>query len=602
MNVDSSLRCIRRSITVTTLILGMLHLGVHASPLITVVARTGTPAPAENVGVNFREFNGLEINSSGRVMFGAHVDPSSNTLDGIWMNDGNATVRVAKAATQAPGMPVGVKFVSLNLSAGMGPYIGDGDRVTFWGMTTTGTGGVTTDNNIAIWQGPPGLPAPIYRTGNSAPGTSVGTLFSDFDGLVSNNNGQIGFRGFLKVGGDVSTANNVGIWADDPSAGLRLIVREGSVAPGAGGVRTFQASESSGDLMPFSSLKLSDHGQIVFGGRLNDDTRGVWMGDTNGAYLVALGNTQAPDTPIGAFFDKRSLGGGEGRRYSVSPEGNFGFASVLTAGVGGVTSANQHGLWARIGTVVSLVAREGSLAPGMASGVNFSYSGSNPFDGAAVNDAGEVVFKAFVVGGPGITAGNDSAVWTGKLNTLKPVVREGGLAPGAPAGFVFGDLGTVRPVLNELGQFAFLADAQDTAGTQILRGLWAWDPGNGLLKIASEGDVLELAPGVTRTIRTIHGNFDAASAGSRSLNDVGQLAFSAEFTDGSQAILTTQVPEPNAVLLLSCGAFLLTPCRLRTALTFPQSGTTSKAKFINSSPCSIYFGTRSRTETTQRRL
>ena len=529
-----------------------------AAPIITVVARTVTQAPGENVGINFREFNGFEVGNGGQVVFGAHVDPSFNTADGIWLNNGTATVRVAKAGVQAPGLPTGVNFSSLTLNASSGPYVDDAGRVTFRGIVTTGPGGVTTDNNKGLWQGTPGSLTPIYRTGIAAPDTPAGAVFSDFFELVSNSSGQVGFRGALKSGvGGVSTTNDVGIWVNEQSAGLRMLAREGSPAPGVSGGRTFQSSLGAGDVMPFTGLQLSDHGQVVFGGRLNDDTRGIWFGDASaGVSLIALGNTQAPGTPAGALFEKTTLARGADRRFGVSPAGNLAFPALLTTGAGGVVSANQHGLWSRVAGTTLLAAREASPAPGLASGVNFSNSGANPFDGAEVNDAGNVVFKAFVAG-TGITASNDSAIWTGRLITLQPVVREGQLAPGAPAGFVFGDLATVRPVLNELGQFAFIADAQNAAGTVTRRGLWAWDPGLGLMKIAIQGESLTLAPGVTRTVSTVQGNFDAAFTGARSLNDAGQLVFQATFTDDSQAILKTNVPEPAAALLLGCGGLLL---------------------------------------------
>jgi hypothetical protein len=424
-------------------------------------------------------------------------------------------------------------------------------------MVTTGTGGVTTDNNIGIWRGAPGALTPIYRTGTAAPDTPAGAVFSDFSNLVVNPSGQIGFQGFLKVGtGGVSSANNVGLWVDAPSSGLRLVAREGDIAPGAGGVRTFEASSGSGDAMPFTALRISNQGQIVFGGRLNDDTRGLWIGGTSGATLVALGNTQAPGAPVGATFAKNTLVLGADRSWGLSSHGNFGFQALLNTGPGGVTSANQHGLWVRVGGNVSLVAREGSQAPGLAAGVNFSNSGANPFDGVEVNDVGDLVFKANVAG-PGITGSNNTAIWTGNLINLELVVREGEVAPGAPAGFVFSDLGTVRPVFNELGQFAFLAGVQNTTGTQTRLGLWAWDPDLGLQKVAIQGDTIDVAPGVTRTISSLQASVDAAFSSMRALNNSGELVFQANFTDSSQAILKAQVPEPASALLLGSGLLLL---------------------------------------------
>ena len=533
---------------------------MHAAPILTPVVRTGVQAPGESAGVTFTGFNGFEIGNGGQVVFGAQV-PSG--LQGIWFNDGTTTVRAAKVATQAPGMPAGVNFSSVTLNATSGPYTDDSGRVAFRATLTT-TGGVTVDNNIGIWQGAPGALAPLYRTGSAAPDTAAGTVFGDFSGPVSNRSGQIAFQGFLKIGpGGVTSANNLGLWVNSPSAGLRLIAREGSVAVGAGGVRTYQDPGISGDVNPFSYLQVSDGGQVVFAGRLNDDTRGLWIGDTNGTSLIALGSQQAPGAPAGALFTKTTLAQGGTRSYDLSAAGNFGFAALLATGAGGVTSANQHGLWARTATNIALVAREGSQAPGLPNGVNFSYSGSNPFDGAEVNDAGTMSFKAHFAGA-GITAANDSAIWTGQPGALQVIVREGAPAPGAPAGFLFGDLSTVRPILNELGQLAFVADAQNAAGTQTVSGLWLWDPGAGLMSVAMPGDVITLAPGVVRTVSSAGASVDAAFPNGRALTDAGQLVFGVVFTDGSQAILKAQVPEPTAAALVG-GAALLALQRRRRA-------------------------------------
>ena len=531
---------------------------MHAAPILTPVVRTGVQAPGENAGVTFSGFNGFEIGNGGQVVFGAQV-PSG--LQGIWFNDGTTTVRAAKVATQAPGMPAGVNFSSVTLNASSGPYTDDAGRVAFRATLGTGTGGVTVDNNIGIWQGTAGALAPLYRTGSAAPDTAAGTVFSDFSGPVANRSGQIAFQGFLRGGGATSTTD-LGLWVNSPIAGLRLIAREGSVAVGAGGVRTYQDPGISGDVNPFSYLQVSDGGQVVFAGRLNDDTRGLWIGDTNGTSLIALGNQQAPGVPAGALFSKTTLAQGGTRSYDLSAAGNFGFAALLVAGAGGVTSANQHGLWARTAASISLIAREGSQAPGLPIGVNFSASGSNPFDGAEVNDAGDISFKAHFAG-IGITAGNDSAIWTGLPGALQVVVREGDLAPGAPAGFLFGDLSTVRPILNELGQLAFVADAKNAAGTQTVSGLWLWDPSGGLMSVAMPGDVITLAPGVVRTVSSAGANVDAAFANGRALTDAGQLVFGVVFTDGSQAILKAQVPEPATAALLGCGALLALQRRRR---------------------------------------
>jgi hypothetical protein len=97
-------------------------------------------------------------------------------------------------------------------------------------------------------------------------------------------------------------------------------------------------------------------------------------------------------------------------------------------------------------------------------------------------------------------------------------------------------------VLNDRGQVAV---GQHLAGAGVDStndfAIWATDSTGALQLIAREGDQLEVAPGEFRTIsglnRTDH---DANSNGWPSaFNNLGQLAFWASFTDGSQGVFVS---------------------------------------------------------------
>jgi hypothetical protein len=82
----------------------------------------------------------------------------------------------------------------------------------------------------------------IAREGDAAPGTPSSVVFGQFDAnsYVLNGNGQIAFLGRL-TGTDVTTANDVGIWATDLTGALKLIAREGDqFEVGPGDVRTIR--------------------------------------------------------------------------------------------------------------------------------------------------------------------------------------------------------------------------------------------------------------------------------------------------------------------------------------------------------------------------
>jgi len=97
-------------------------------------------------------------------------------------------------------------------------------------------------------------------------------------------------------------------------------------------------------------------------------------------------------------------------------------------------------------------------------------------------------------------------------------------------------------------------------------GIWATDRTGALQLIARTGDLLEVAPGDFRTIIDFadfldnyagSGNSDGRPSG---LNNLGQVAFGASFTDGASGIFVSNrvaVPEPSAISTILVGALCL---------------------------------------------
>jgi hypothetical protein len=122
-------------------------------------------------------------------------------------------------------------------------------------------------------------------------------------------------------------------------------------------------------------------------------------------------------------------------------------------------------------------------------------------------------------------------------------MRSGDHAPGMPNGVNFGSFSNLH-VLNSIGQFADLFGLSNGK-----HGIWATDH-NGILQyVACEGDLLEVAPGDYRTIQSIYFNYlsETGNAEGRAtpFNNLGQVAFTASFTDGSSGVFVS-----NAVALL----------------------------------------------------
>ena len=153
----------------------------------------------------------------------------------------------------------------------------------------------------------------------------------------------------------VTAANNNGIWADRGSSRL-LIARTDAPAPGVAGGMFAALSDpvyNKADRVAFRGVLKTGVAGIVAANSV-----GIWA-NTNTAgtlALVARSQSQAPMCPAGARFNAF--------RQLVLPEtGGVVFLADLLTGSGGVTGANNVGIWAVDSTgVLRLIARTGGGA------------------------------------------------------------------------------------------------------------------------------------------------------------------------------------------------------------------------------------------------
>ena len=91
-------------------------------------------------------------------------------------------------------------------------------------------------------------------------------------------------------------------------------------------------------------------------------------------------------------------------------------------------------------------------------------------------------------------------------------------------------------------------------------GYWAQDLSGNLRLLVREGDTITVAPGDLRTIATFGLSGDARGF---QFDDLGNLMFRANFTDGSQGVFVVSVPEPTSLVLSL--ATCIVACRRRRA-------------------------------------
>jgi hypothetical protein len=440
-------------------------------------ALTGTDGPLGpglGAGVNFSFFDTPLLNGAGQTAFIGHLSGAGVTsanMRGIWSEGGGSGMAlVARMGNPAPGTAASVSFSGFSFAA---PVLNAAGQTAFFGSLTG-----TSANNEGIWSegGGSGL-ALVVRKGDPAPGTAAGVSFSGFFDPVLNGGGQTAFTGFL-TGSGVTSANNEGIWSEGGGSGLALVVRKGDPAPGTAAGVTF-----GGLHFPV----LNDAGQTAFLGFLTgagvaaSNDSGIWSeGGGSGLALVARKGSQAPGTPVGVNFNGVST-------PVLNGAGQTAFVGKLTGS--SVTDTNAAGIWSEGGgSGLAMVARAGSQAPGMATGVNFSF-----FDTPVLNGAGQTAFRGNLTG-EGVTGGNGRGIWATDLDGLVHLVaREGDIID--------------------------VSNDPLSPDPRTISSLW-------------------LIPG--------SGGEDGKAT---SFNDAGQLAFRARFTDGSEGIFVATFATPLTVTI-----------------------------------------------------
>lgn len=365
----------------------------------------------------------------------------------------------------------------------------------------------------AMGGGGPLVFTPVAVGGQTAPGTGGGvfnTNLSTFSTPLFNSAGQVAFAASLLQSGPVTSANDTGIWSGVPSS-LAIASREGDVAPGAGGA-LFGAGQNLvglGDGGHVSARNsLTGAGVISSGGTAN--SVGLWSGTPGSLGLMARENSAAPGLG-GALY---AVGGFTSAGLATNASGQNAFFANLRTAVAGVTAANDRTLWTGTPGSLTLVAREGSAAPGTA-GASFNVLPST----VAINGSGHVAFTGSLTGGDSVTGVNNAGLWVGPAGGLSLVTRMGDAAPGTSALFS----SPLEPTLNAAGRVMFRAGLTG-AGVDATNdaGLWSGLPGS-LALVARKGDA---APGVTG------GVFTGVGLNTRLYSGTDRVVFGGSANDG----------------------------------------------------------------------
>jgi hypothetical protein len=359
----------------------------EGSGVLRLVAREGMPAPgtASYFGNQLRE---PVLNDKGQIAFQANL-LGSETDASIWIGGGNVLIPIARTGDDPPPLTQDSdQFLSFD-----DPLLNNLGHTAFRALIHgDGISPVAGVNDRGIWSKTAAGLSLIPRAGEIAPGTPViagaNTLFTDFSSPVLNDMGEIAFRAVL-VGNDVTANNMHGIWAERAGVGLRLVAREGAIAPGTN--------------QPFAVLGLpafNVRGRTAFGARLLGGGSGIWKEDFGGLELVARsGDTVSNRTDglVFAGFDQPLL----------TNLNRVAFAATL-AGPGVVSGENDRGIFIERRAGLAMIARTGDAAPGAGEDVVFANCDTTrgDFFSPVVNERGQVAFLSCLAG-PGIDETNN---------------------------------------------------------------------------------------------------------------------------------------------------------------------------------------------------
>jgi hypothetical protein len=375
---------------------------------IAISGTTGVPGP-QLQGAQYQSFGFQLLQSAGDgIAFNSRMVRSVGGVDntnsrGVWRNLGSDTgLLVRESLSDVPGIPT-AKFLVPSAEG-----INNAGQVALLGSLVEGYGGVTVHDTLGIWRigGDVGTDILIAQRNVSEAAGVPGALFGSFSDLRINGAGAISYVGELQLAGDVTAANNRGLWLFDGSAN-RLVARTGS-----GGVATVAGAEFETLDVPL----LNDAGQLLFAGGLKagvgdvqaSTAKGVWIADgvSDGALVARAGVGGVPGAPAAKFTEFGSL--------AFNADGVVALAATLEVGAGGVVAGSEQGLWLMDATGDGrLIARTGDLVAGRTVAALEFVGGSGGGDGRqrALNDQGQLAYKAT------FTNGDEAALlYTPELN------------------------------------------------------------------------------------------------------------------------------------------------------------------------------------------
>lgn len=255
------------------------------------LARTGEPMPGMPSGTSFFIFSGLNyplINDHGELVFSGREQGASSG-SGLWRTTATGEVhKFLNSRDRAHGAPFPATYSSLQAFG-----INNSGDVLFAGEYTSIDDPFLRSS--AIWLAKAGQePELILNRFDEAPVGEASLVFADFTNLngfrlVLGGGGAVAFQGLL-MGQDVDQKNNSGVWLRTSNGDLRLVAREGDVAPGGGVFEDLYFSHTQ-----IVELVVNERDQVAFiASAIEEEARrkSIWATNASGELeeIVRIGD------------------------------------------------------------------------------------------------------------------------------------------------------------------------------------------------------------------------------------------------------------------------------------------------------------------------
>ena len=494
------------------------------------VALTGDVAPVLPPLTTYYLFGreSYRLNDAGKVLFDGtltNTGPISPPRTGLFSEAGTARPSlIASEGSQALGVPFGVTFTRNFLGLSTAPFNESGMTAFRANLEGNGAG---TNSNTAICIGGVGVPlTAIAVEGSQAAGLPLGVTHSTLSLAWLGENGQVAFQSSLS-GTGVGSSNNSAVFLYE-SGVLGSIAREGDQAPGLSvGVKYASLDDV---------LQMNIAGSVAFctsltGTGVDLTNRRSIFSSAGGQGLRSILRTgdQVADLPGGVLYEEFAS-----FTLKMNNAGQVLVWATLTGD--GVTEKNDNAV-VRQGNdgVFRVAVREGDQVNGMADGIVFAGLGV-----PQINDQGQLALIARIEGS-GVGPTNEQLVCVNRQSQLgfEPVARTGDHAVGMPEAFTYAvfQFDDDAFQFNNQGQVAFFATLSD--GIVESEAIYATTQHGILYLVAAEGVAFDVNPDPLvddyRTVMNLVSYFD--------LNNYGELAFHAAFTDGSSGLFSAQLYE-----------------------------------------------------------